>query len=63
MVELFYEEISRAKRSEKSQFSVNIEDLNAKLGLKKEDEDIPNNGNFGLGERNDRGKTLINYYI
>ena len=35
-------------------------DFNAKIGTKK-DENIKSMGNFGIGERNERGEMLINF--
>jgi hypothetical protein len=59
-IELFYEDISNAMEEHKNRLILVIRDFNAKLGrkLNKEETKI---GDFGYGQRNDRGATLMNY--
>ena len=60
IVEHFYEEITTAIQTDPCQYTLVIGDFNAKLGKKEEDSEN-RIGNFGLGERNDRGRQLMNF--
>lgn len=59
-VEQLYEDISLARRSEKTQFTMIIGDFNAKVGSSNED-NIPNRGNFGLGST--KRKLVLHEYL
>lgn len=59
-IEQLYDDITLAKISEKTHFTIIMGDFNAKIGDTNED-NIPNRGQFGLGEANERGETPLNY--
>lgn len=59
-IECFYEDISSAIQDEKSHYTLLIGDFNAKIGSKI-DEAENAVGHHGLGERNERGNTLIDF--
>ncbi|RVE40675.1 hypothetical protein evm_014675 [Chilo suppressalis] len=58
-VEAMYEEISRAMHSHKTHYTIVMGDFNAKLGKRCGDE--LRVGQFGVGERNDRGRMLADF--
>ncbi|XP_048517392.1 uncharacterized protein LOC125502626 [Dendroctonus ponderosae] len=55
-----YEDISKALKMNRTKFTIITGDFNAKLGSKIQD-DPENIGKFGLAERNNRGKMLLNF--
>lgn len=59
-VEQLYEDITLAIKTEKAYYSIIMGDFNAKVGNLNLD-NIPNRGNFGQGNINERGETLVNY--
>jgi len=61
-VEMFYEEITAAMQHDlnPSQYTIIMGDFNAKLGGREEPEE-EKIGSFGLGKRNERGQTLMNF--
>lgn len=59
-IERFYEDLTKARQMEKAHFVIVMGDFNAKIGERKQG-DTDYVGNFGLGERNERGETLTNY--
>lgn len=58
--EQFYEDLTTAKISEKAKFTIMMGDFNAKIGPKTP-ADSPSIGAFGLGARNPRGQTMIDF--
>lgn len=60
VVDELYEDITRARNLERAQFVVVTGDFNAKIGEKQLGDSFYI-GNYGLGQRNDRGDTLVNY--
>jgi hypothetical protein len=61
-VDKLYEEINRLMKTSKVHYNLVIGDFNAKVGLKKDGEESVM-GNFGSGDRNDRGDKLIDFAI
>ncbi|PIK56232.1 hypothetical protein BSL78_06870 [Apostichopus japonicus] len=61
-VEKLYEEINELLQNNKTHFTIMMGDLNAKVG-KKEDGEESVIGNFGHGQRNDRGDRLVEFAI
>ena len=53
-----YREIENLLKENKTYFTIIMGDFNAKIG-KKEDNKETAMGNFGIGDRNNRGKMLI----
>ncbi|XP_030753938.1 craniofacial development protein 2-like [Sitophilus oryzae] len=60
LIEKLYEDISRARNLENTHYVIITGDFNGKIG-KKQLGDTNYIGNFGLGERNDRGDMLVNF--
>ena len=58
-VERFYEDVETAMRRNKTHFTFVIGDFNAKIGQKRVGETAV--GNFGIGNRNDRGDFLVEF--
>ena len=58
-VERFYEDVERAMKRNKTQFTFVIGDFNSKVGQKRIGETAV--GNFGINNRNDRGDTLVDF--
>ena len=58
-VERFYEDVENAMKRNKTQFTFVIGDFNAKVGQKRSGETAV--GNFGIGNRNDRGDLLVEF--
>lgn len=54
-----YEEITQALTTHKTHYNLIIGDFNAKIGKRERDE--TSIGNYGYGERNDRGDVLVDY--
>lgn len=59
-IEKFYEDLTTAKSAEKTKNCVIIGDFNAKIGARLP-LDPPFIGKFGLGTRNERGQTMIDF--
>ncbi|XP_046862943.1 craniofacial development protein 2-like [Xenia sp. Carnegie-2017] len=59
-VKELYEEIERSMDNNRSQFKIVMGDFNAKVG-KHHRSDGATVGNFGLGERNERGTRLVQF--
>lgn len=57
--EKFYEDVEKAMKEHKTQFTYVIGDYNAKVG--KHTSGINSIGKFGVGDRNDRGESLIEF--
>ena len=57
-MEIFYEDLDRALKKQRTQFTFVIGDFNAKVGQKRRGELAM--GNFGIGSRNNRGDMLVN---
>ena len=58
-MEIFYEDLDRALKKQKTQFTFVIGDFNAKVGQKRRGELAM--GNFGIGSRNNRGDMLVEF--
>lgn len=61
-VERFYEDVSKAVHEMPTYYNLVIGDFNAKLGHKEDDSEIAM-GNHGFGERNERGRTLLDFLL
>jgi endonuclease/exonuclease/phosphatase family metal-dependent hydrolase len=59
-VEEFYEDIDRAIKENKGKYTIVMGDFNAKVGKCRKGEELIL-GNFGVGERNKRGDTLLEF--
>jgi len=55
-----YEDVTKARSMERASFTIVTGDFNAKIG-KKEPDDPKYVGDYGLGERNNRGKRLVKF--
>ena len=53
-----YQEIENLIKKDKTHFPIIMEDFNAKVGNKEDTKEITM-GNFGIGDRNERGRMLI----
>ena len=60
VVEDLYNDIDEIFTTEKTSFTILMGDLNAKVGVRKDDEE-KGVGPFGIGNRNDRGERLVDY--
>ncbi|EFN65839.1 Craniofacial development protein 2, partial [Camponotus floridanus] len=58
-IERFYEDLIEARSTEKAHFTIMMGDFNAKIGRQTMAD--TNIGMFGLGTRNNRGQTLIDF--
>ena len=58
-IENFYEDVETAMKKHNTQFTFVIGDFNAKVGQKVAGETVL--GNFGVGNRNSRGDTLVEF--
>lgn len=58
--EEFYEDIRTALRKTRTHYTMMMGDLNAKLGFKRDPAELAM-GNFGYGERNEKGDHLIDF--
>ena len=56
-VQTVYEDIDNLMTNHKTHYTVLMGDFNAKVGIKETDETCM--GNFGIGQRNDRGHQLV----
>lgn len=61
-VEMFYDDVAMALSKAPTYFSFITGDFNAKIG-KKEDEGEFSLGQHGIGERNERGNTLLQFLL
>lgn len=59
-IEKLYEDIEQARKLENTYYTIITGDFNAKIG-EKQQHDSEYIGNFGLGQRNDRGNMLVNF--
>ena len=59
-VEQFYEDITKALEEHKASYTIVMGDFNAKVGEQQEGEESVL-GKFGIGERNRRGETMIEF--
>ena len=59
-VEQFYEDITKALEEHKASYTIVMGDFNAKVGKQQEGEESVL-GKFGIGERNRRGETMIEF--
>ncbi|XP_070151975.1 craniofacial development protein 2-like [Polyergus mexicanus] len=59
--EKFLENLTTAKSAEKTRFTIMTGDFNSKIGQKTQT-DPPYIGTFGLGERNQRGQEMMNFF-
>ena len=59
-VEKLYEDVSKARKAEKSNLTVIMGDFNAKVG-QKSTTDLNYIGSFGLGRRNERGQMFADF--
>lgn len=61
-LETFYEDIAMAMSKVPTHFTVIVGDFNAKIG-RKQDESEFSLGQYGIGERNDRGNFLLQFLL
>ena len=61
-VEDFYDDITLALNDTKTHYNILIGDFNAKMG-KRTDDTETSLGKFGLGNRNERGETLLSFLL
>lgn len=59
-IEQFYEDLTKARISEKAYFTIIMGDFNAKIGRRTQT-DAPSIGDFGLGTRNSRDQMLMDF--
>ena len=60
-VEQFYDDIEKAMADSDSKYKIFTEDFTTKIGTKTKEEDFKSMGAFGIGERNERGDSLIEF--
>ena len=60
-VEQFYDDIERAMADSDSKYKIATRDFNAKIGTKTKGEDFKSIGAFEIGERNERGDSLLEF--
>ena len=58
-IEEFYEEVQKLHDKGNAHYKIVMGDFNAKIGTQKADDKVV--GNFGYGERNERGDTLVEF--
>lgn len=61
-VDMFYEDISTAANDNRCYYTITCGDFNAKVGKNNDTNEIVT-GNYGSGDRNNRGKQLINFLL
>ena len=57
-----YQEIENLIKKDKTHFTIITGDFNAKIGKKEDAKEIAM-GNFGIGHRNERGRTLLDFAL
>lgn len=61
-MECFYEDVNTALQQKRTQYTILMGDLNAKLGHKTDSTEIAL-GNHGFGTRNERGQLLLEFLL